>query len=34
MEMGKIKNGWTSHSGILKSAAGLLVLGRIDFAGI
>jgi hypothetical protein len=34
MKMGKIKKGWTSHSGILKSAAGLLVLGRSDFADI
>lgn len=34
MVMGKVKKGWTSHSGILKSAAGLLVLGRSDFADI
>lgn len=34
MKMGNIKKGWTSHSGILKSAAGLLVLGRSDFADI
>jgi len=34
MKMGKIKKGWISHSDILKSAAGLLVLGRSDFADI
>lgn len=34
MKMGTVKKGQTSHSGILKTAAGLLALGRSDFADI
>lgn len=34
VKMDRIKNGRTSHSGILRSAAGLLTLGRSDFADI
>ena len=32
--MGAVKKGWTSHSGILRSAIGLLSMGRSDFADI
>ncbi len=34
MKMQTIKKGRTSHSGILKTAAGLLTLGRSDFADV
>ena len=34
METGTVKSGWTPHSGILKTSAGLLTLGRSDFADI
>ena len=32
--MGSVKKGRTSHSGILRSAIGLLTMGRSDFADI
>jgi len=34
MVMGKVKKGQISHSGILRSAAGLLCLGKTDFTDI
>lgn len=34
METGTVKSGWTPHSGIVKTSAGLLTLGRSDFADI
>jgi hypothetical protein len=34
MAMGKVKKGQISHSGILRSAAGLLCLGKTDFTDI